>query len=87
MYINNEQTERIEEIISEMKRNKIHCAKDFECYTSNLEKLCEIKGIGSFDEIECDSKDAVHCHLSFEAVGKRFCKCPLRRYISANFHR
>ena len=87
MNISEEHRERIEDIISGMQRDKLHCVKDFECYTSELESLCKIKGIGSFDEIECDSMDAMCCHLSFEATGKRFCKCPLRRYISVNFHR
>ena len=87
MYINQKHRGRIEEIISEMKRDEKHCIKNFECYNSKLEKLCKIKGIGAFDEIECKGQDSMCCHFSFEAKSKRFCKCPLRRYISANFHR
>ena len=87
MIITDKHKEQVESIISEMKSQGHPCVKDFECYTSKFEKLCKIKGIGSFDDIECDSEDAKCCEFSFIAFSKRFCKCPLRRYISENFHK
>ena len=74
-------------IIAEMRANHLLCRKKFECYESSFENLCKVKHIGAFDEIECDSKDAQHCGLSFDAVSHQYCKCPLRRYVAQNFHR
>ena len=87
MEISQEHENRMETIIAEMQRNPVKCVKNFECYTSSLEKLCKVKGIGAFDMIRCASKDARCCGLSFTVGGEGFCKCPLRRYISANFCR
>ncbi len=78
---------RIEEIIEGMRIKGEKCTKDFECYRSSFEKLCKIKGVGTFDEIECKSEDTRCCGESFDAVSKHFCICPLRRYISINFHK
>ena len=75
------------DIMAGMRAEGVQCRKNFLCYKSAFEDLCKVKGIGTFDEIECDSDDARCCGLSFEAVSHRFCKCPLRRYIAENFHR
>ena len=77
---------KIEEIMEDMIRNGKKCTRDFECYRSSFEKLCKIKGVGAFDEIECKTEDTRCCGESFTAVSKHFCKCPLRKYISINFH-
>ena len=82
-----EHTDKIEQIMVKMKKGSPKCQKDFQCYTSSLEELCKVKGIGAFDTIECDSEDALCCGFSFVAGDTRYCKCPLRRYIAANFHR
>ena len=89
MQIAQEHKNRMETIIEEMQRETVkgECLKDFECYTSSFEKLCKIKGIGAFDMIQCLSKYAGCCGLSFSFHGEGFCECPLRRYISANFCR
>jgi hypothetical protein len=82
-----EHREQMERMIGEMRNSRIQCLKDFECYRSSLEKLCRIKGVDAFDTIECNSQEACCCGLSFCAVSKLFCRCPLRRYISEHFHR
>ncbi|MHC4264555.1 MAG: hypothetical protein ACYSUK_01325 [Planctomycetota bacterium] len=87
MLIIDEHKRRIEGIISEMKSQKHSCVKNFECYKSKLEKLCKVEGIGPFGDIICDSEDAQCCGFSFSAMSKRYCQCPLRRYICSYFHR
>lgn len=87
MEIATEHREQMESIIAEMQAGRVQCLKDFDCYKSDLERLCKIKGIDAFDTIECNSEGARCCGLSFSALSKRFCKCPLRRYISKSFRR
>ena len=87
MEITLEQGEQMETIIAGMRTGRVPCQKDFECYSSSLEQLCRVKGIGAFDTIECSSENARCCGFSFAALQTRYCKCPLRRYIAANFHR
>jgi hypothetical protein len=87
MEITQAQNNSILDIIDKMADEHLLCRKRFACYKSSFENLCKVKGIGAFDEIECDSEDARCCGLSFEAVSHRFCRCPLRRYIAQNFHR
>ena len=87
MQISQEHKNEMETIIAEMRQGTVKCRKDFQCYTSSLEKLCKVKGIGAFDSIQCVSESARCCGLSFVIHGQIFCKCPLRRYICANFHR
>ena len=87
MEISQEHRQQMEKIIAGMKSKGSKCLKDYECYESSLEKLCRIKGVGIYDEIECFSEEAGCCGLSFTSMSKRYCKCPLRRYISVNFHR
>ena len=82
-----EHAEKMEEIMVDMQGHRPKCLKDFKCYKSSLEDLCEVKGIGAFDTIECAAEDSNYCCLSFVAVDARYCECPLRRYIAANFHR
>lgn len=87
MVITDEHKQQIEGIILEMKSQKPSCLRGFECYKSNLKKLCKVEGIGAFGDIICDSDNARCCGFSFVALSKRYCKCPLRRYICAHFHR
>lgn len=88
MEISQEHRGNMEYIIKTMQAEGIECSKDFECYKSGLEKLCEVKHIDVYDNIECKSPDAMCCGHSFLALGThRYCKCPLRRYIAQHFHR
>ena len=87
MQISQEHKNQMQAIIAKMRQDGVKCLKDFQCYTSSLEKLCKVKGIGPFDSIQCVNDDAGCCGLSFTVPWEVFCKCPLRRYICANFHR
>ena len=87
MEITQEHTQEMNNIIIAMEKDSVKCSKDYQCYTSSLENLCPVKGVGAFDTIKCISEDAQCCGLSFGAIGDRYCNCPLRRYIAANFHR
>ena len=87
MEISQEYRRQIEKIIADMKTKSPKCLKNYQCYESSLEKLCRIKGVSTYDEIKCFSEEARCCGLSFPSMSKRYCNCPLRRYISVNFHR
>ena len=87
MKITDEHKQQIEGIILEMKSQNQACLRDFECYESNLEKLCKVESEGPFDDIICDSDDTRCCGLSFTAQSKRYCRCLLRKYICEHFHR
>ena len=87
MEITQEHKAKMEDIIVDMATGSIKCEKEFQCYKSSLENLCEVKGVGAFDTIQCMSEDAQCCGFSFGLVGELYCKCPLRRYIAANFQR
>ena len=60
----------------------IQCPKDFECYKSEFEHLCEIKDIGVDTFLECLDKEANGCTFSVSFGGSYFCRCPLRIYIA-----
>ena len=87
MEITAEHQAKIEDIIADMATGSVKCVKNFQCYTSSLEKLCPVKGVGAFDTIKCISKDALCCGFSFGVIADRYCKCPLRRYIAEHFRR
>ena len=87
MELTQEHKEKMEDIIMGMRTDSMYCSKGFRCYNSSLEDLCEVKGVGAFDTIQCMSEDAQCCGFSFGAIGERYCKCPLRRYIASNFQR
>ena len=86
MEISQEHKNKMETIIAEMQRDAVKCLKDYECYTSFLEKLCKVKGIGVFDTIKCANEEGRCCGRSFTFHEENFCECPLRRYICINFH-
>jgi hypothetical protein len=74
-------------IIEEMQAGPKKCSKHYQCFESELETLCKVRHIGTFDEIECAAEDNRCCGLSEAHMGLRFCICPLRRYIARNFHK
>ncbi len=62
--------------------NGLKCSKDFLCYTSGLEKLCEAEDIGLEKFLLCLELKAQDCKFSVRYGGSHFCQCPLRVYIS-----
>ncbi len=87
MEITQEHKKKMENIIVGMRTHGSYCSKDFHCYNSSLEDLCPVKFFGAYDAIQCIGKNARCCGLSFGDTEHRYCNCPLRRYIAANFHR
>lgn len=82
-----EHAQQMEGIIAQMQSARPQCRKDYQCYRSDLENLCQVKGIGVFNQIECASEENRCCGFSQSYLGEKFCGCQLRRYIAANFRR
>ena len=77
MDISQEHKEKIEKIIAESK-----CPKDFECYKSGFEKLCEARDTGMEGYIDCLEKTLQKCVFALPFGYGYFCCCPLRIYIA-----
>ena len=80
MEVTHENKIQIEEIISSME-----CSKDYECYKSEFENLCQTRILG--EVVECLEKNSQMCRFSFDFGFGYFCNCPLRKYIAQNFNR
>jgi hypothetical protein len=76
--MNQEYEKRLEEIIGVLE-----CPKDFKCYKSGFEVLCQARDIGSESFLECLEEDPEGCKFSFAFFGyAHLCQCPLRVYIA-----
>ena len=62
--------------------NGLQCPKDFVCYTSGQEKLCEALDIGLEAFLVCLESNPRECKFSVRYGGNFFCQCPLRVYIA-----
>ena len=67
----------IEEII-----NAFECPKDFECYKSGFEVLCNARDVGLELFVECLVEEPVWCKFSISYGYSYLCDCPLRVFIS-----
>ncbi|UCC99206.1 MAG: hypothetical protein JSW66_04830 [Phycisphaerales bacterium] len=74
--------EQIEQIIKEMD-----CPRDFECYKSDFENLCDVGIVGDAKMVECIEEDAHTCTFGVPFGRGVLCKCPLRNYIAKHFTR
>ena len=72
----------IEEII-----NAFECPKDFECYKSGFEVLCNARDVGLELFVECLEKNPVWCKFSISYGYSYLCDCPLRVFISKKLER
>jgi hypothetical protein len=72
----------LEEIIGNMQ-----CPKDFVCYRSEFEQLCEIKYAGTEAFLECLQESPGDCKFSAAFGTKSYCQCPLRIYIAKRLTR
>ncbi len=61
---------------------QIKCPKDFRCYRSGFDILCQAKKYGVESLLECLDEKPDKCLFSFHFGGTYFCKCPLRIYIA-----
>lgn len=57
------------------------CPKDFVCYNSGFNSLCNAKDIGIESFVECLEKKK-GCKFSFRFALIYLCKCPIRVYIA-----
>lgn len=67
---------QVEEIIIGVK-----CLKDFVCYYSGFNILCNAKDIGMESFVECLEKKK-ECKFSFRFALSYLCRCPVRVYIA-----
>jgi hypothetical protein len=82
MEITQEHDRKIQEIM-----NGMQCNRDFECYKSGFENLCQVMIIGDAKLVECLEQQAISCKRVFSFGLGYICKCPLRNYIAKNFNR
>ena len=82
MVITREHKHKIKNIIKQ-----INCPKNFECYESQFENVCEVGIVGDFDRIECIEEEAKTCKYGSPIGHGAMCQCPLRYYIAKHFHR
>jgi hypothetical protein len=66
----------LEEIIDEMQ-----CPKDFKCYKSGFEVLCQATTIARGAFLVCLEEDPQKCKF-VNLEGGYICECPLRIYVA-----
>lgn len=82
----------LEEIEKDIRNNiesiikGVECPKDFICYYSGFNNLCNAKDIGIESFVECLEKKK-ECKFSFRFALIYLCKCPLRVYIAKKLKR
>lgn len=64
----------------------IECPKDFICYYSGFNNICNAKDIGIESFVECLEKKK-ECKFSFRFALIYLCKCPVRVYIAKKLKR
>ena len=67
----------IEEIIAQFK-----CPKDFQCYKSGFEVLCNAVHIPFESYFACMEENARDCKFAVPFGDANLCECPLRVYIA-----
>jgi hypothetical protein len=67
--------------------DNIECTKDFKCYKSEFEHLCEMKDLGMDSFLKCVDKEATSCTFAIFFGGAYCCRCPLRIYIAKELKR
>ena len=77
MNVSQEHQVQIEEIIRDME-----CPKDFDCYKSGFENLCEVRNFRNGELSECLDPKSWLCKFSFSFGNGHYCKCRLRKYIA-----
>ena len=63
------------------------CPKNYGCYKSKFEELCEAVIFGDGVMIECIDNNASNCQLSSPFGEGYFCSCPLRAYIAKKLNK
>jgi hypothetical protein len=68
---------KIVEMIGELK-----CPKDFQCYKSKYDALCNAEFKGTPDVLHCLEEAPDDCIFSLSYRDTYYCQCPLRNYIA-----
>jgi len=58
------------------------CPKDFKCYKSGFENLCQANDVGKQTFVQCLELNPDGCSFSKLIAIAYICYCPLRIYIS-----
>ena len=82
MEIAQEHDSKIQEIVGGMQ-----CRRDFECYKSEFENLCQTEIVGDAKLVGCFEENVKSCDYVFSFGKGNICICPLRHYIARNFNR
>jgi len=82
MKITPEQEMQIKAIIATMK-----CPKEYECYRSNFQTICQARLVGDAGVLECLTEQVSTCRYGLPFGSSVFCSCPLRKYIIETFGR
>ncbi len=67
-------------IDGQMKKQK--CEKDFSCYKSGLEDLCQARLIRRGKVVQCMEPKKSPCAYRITTFFKRICQCPIRIHIA-----
>jgi hypothetical protein len=76
MTVEQSRIKEIEEIINQFK-----CPKDFQCYKSNFEALCDAEDIGIESYLKFLEENPRSCQFSVPFGEGHFCKCSYRVYL------
>lgn len=79
MELNQENKSQIEKIVSSMD-----CPKDFKCYKSGFDNICEAVYHGLESYANCVDEKITICKFRILFGYGAFCKCPLRVYLAKN---
>lgn len=61
---------------------KIKCPKDFACYVSGFENICNAKDVGLDKHLLClEEHSQITCPFAVRFGRKTYCECPVRVYI------
>ena len=72
----------VEEIIGGLK-----CPKDFICYNTKYQKICNAGTVGGEKILCCLEEDPEGCVFSLLYKETYYCQCPLRNYIAEKMGR
>ena len=75
--LSKDRRKQIQEIMQRME-----CPKDFECYRSGFENICEVKTVVPGKLIECLDESRISCMFGLSFGSAIFCQCPLRNYAA-----
>lgn len=85
MKMTEEHTRKIQEIIGAMR-----CPKNFRCAEGGFEGLCRARDFGDDEALQCLDETSPPCPFARvydSGFQMRFCRCPLRVYLSKNLGR